>query len=367
MNSKERHEARYQRRRLRREWNAFMRNHSVGTAPEVFSFNALFQAGQECCKGVRWKTSTQNFEHHLLSKTAAQRKKLLTGTWKPQRAFHFTVKERGKARGIDAPHIADRPTHKVLTRLVLYPLYEPSMIYDNGASQIGKGLSFSFRRLKQQLAWHYRRYGRSGSVLLIDYRHFFPDAPHETIRKRHERHIQDEGLRDIAEHIIPRDADRGMPLGVEPSQIEMVSLPSRIDNYLKCQLSLHGCGHYMDDYIALLPPDVDAKAVLATVQRMAAEDGLTVNLNKTKIIPLTKPFKYCKAKFRLTETGRILVNGNRDGMKRFRKKMRKFHDMKRFDLMEQAARCQIEYYSNYNDHGRVLRVRRIFWRYYHAL
>ena len=44
-----------------------------------------------------------------------------------------------------------------------------------------------------------------------------------------------------------------MPLGVEPSQQEMVALPSAVDNWLKCQKGIRCCGHYMDDYYVILP------------------------------------------------------------------------------------------------------------------
>lgn len=60
---------------------------------------------------------------------------------------HFTLKERGKVRPIDAPHIEDRQVYKVLTKKVLVPLYVPSMIYDNKASQKAGGLHFHYKRL----------------------------------------------------------------------------------------------------------------------------------------------------------------------------------------------------------------------------
>ena len=44
-----------------------------------------------------------------------------------------------------------------------------------------------------------------------------------------------------------------MPLGVEPSQLEMMSLPSAVDNWAKCQMGVHCFGHYADDYWAILP------------------------------------------------------------------------------------------------------------------
>ena len=109
--------------------------------------------------------------------------------WRPKKYVHFTVCERGKIRGIDAPHITDRQIHKVISKEVLEPLYDPSMIYDNGASRIGKGLHWQIKRIKQQLARHYRKYGRAGGVLLLDLKKFFPYAPHSIIYQRHQRYI----------------------------------------------------------------------------------------------------------------------------------------------------------------------------------
>ena len=52
-------------------------------------------------------------------------------------------------------------------------------------------------------------------------------------------------------------------MGVEPSQQEMVALPSSLDNYLKCQLSIHGMEHYMDDYNLKLPTKRQSFPLLA--------------------------------------------------------------------------------------------------------
>lgn len=96
--------------------------------------------------------------------------------------------------------------------------------------------------------------------------------------------------------------------------------------------------------------------------------GIRVNKRKCKVIPLTKPFRFCKARFTLTETGKIKVNGSRDGVKRARRKLKLFHrefkEGKRsfFDI-EQYMECQSAYYRNFNDHGRLLRLRRL----YHAI
>lgn len=185
MTSQERHEARFQRRKAKRLERKQARCDSLGPMNKVFSYRKMFFYGKKCCNGVRWKQSVQNFEGHLFSGTATRRRTVLEQTWKPKACSHFTLRERGKIRPIDAPHITDRQIHKTLCNEVLIPLYSPSMIYDNGASQRGKGLHWQFKRIKQQLGWHYRRYGREGAVLLLDLKGFFPNASHALLYQRH--------------------------------------------------------------------------------------------------------------------------------------------------------------------------------------
>ena len=233
-------------------------------------------------------------------------------------------------------------------------------------------LHWHFRRLKEQLHWHFRRYGREGAVLLLDLKGFFPNAPHALLYQRHQEFISNPDLRALADMVIQTSPcpipGRGLPLGVEPSQQEMVAMPSAIDNWIKCQAGVHCFGHYMDDYYLILP-DVEALKKLGheIVRRFEAA-GIRVNKRKCKIIPLTKPFRFCKARFTLTETGKIKVNGSRDGVKRARRKLKLFHrefvEGKRlFSDIEQYMECQSAYYRNFNDHGRLLRLRRL----YHAI
>ncbi len=372
MTSQERREGRYQRRKAKRQAKKQARSDALGPIDKVFSYRKMFRYGRKCCNGVRWKQSVQNFETHLFSGTAKRRRQVLDGTWKPQKCVHFTLCERGKVRPIDAPHVTDRQTHKTLCNEVLVPLYGPCMIYDNGASQKDKGLHWQFRRVKQHLSWHYRRYGRTGAVGLLDLKGFFPNAPRWLLYNRHQQLILNPDLRWVADTVVqyaPSTApERGMPLGVEPSQQEMVALPSAVDNWLKCQMGVHCAGHYMDDYYIIMPDEEQLKAVIREMVRRFEALGIRVNKRKCKIIPLTKPFRFCKARFTLGPTGKITVNGSRDGVTRARRKLKMFHrefkEGKRpLSEVEQFMECQSAYYRNYNDHGRLLRLRRL----YHAI
>lgn len=367
MTSKDRREARYQRRKAKRLTKRAARCCDIGHSGDVFGFHDLYTAGKKCCNGVRWKSSVQKFELHLFSGTAKRRRLLLNEAWKQSPYVHFTISERGKTRIIDAPRIHDRQIHKVYTKKVLLPLYTPNMIWNNGASLPGKGFSFSKNQLKKDLRYHFRRYGAAGSIILLDFKQFFPSVSHELIYRRHRDLILQNDLRAIGDKIIGvLPGEYGLPLGVEPSQAEMIGFVSPLDNFIKCQLSLKGAGHYMDDYYILVPPNMDAQKILQLVCDKAAELQLIVNMEKTHIAPLTKPFRYCKVKYRLTETGKVITNGNRDNVKRARKKFHAFYrkttngTMNYKDLWN-SVNSIFAYFDEYNDHTRVLKLRRLFY------
>lgn len=362
-----RRKGRYERRQAKREANKIKRCQEVGGLNDVFTYHDMFVSGRKCCNGVRWKNSAQRFELHLFSGTAKRRREILEHKWKPSNYVHFTISERGKTRPIDAPCIQDRQMQKVFTQKVLLPLFLPEMIWNNGASLPGKGFEFSKRELRKDLRWHFRKYGLEGYVILIDFKQFFPSVSHEMIFKRHDELIRNKDLLDIANTIVNTvPGGKGLPLGVEPSQAEMIAFPSALDNYIKCQLSIKCFGHYMDDYYILVPPDKDPKEIMRLVIAKAESLRLTVSLSKSRIVPLTKPFKYCKAKYHLTETGKVIVNGNRDGVKRARKKIKAFyHKIQKGEMNYEDLWTSINgifaYFESYNDHGRVLRLRRLFY------
>lgn len=362
-----RRKGRRERRQAAREERRKARSDAVGGLEDVFTFHALYKYGKMCCTGVRWKNSTQRFELHLFSGTAKRRREVLEGRYKWKGYTRFHVNERGKDRTIDAPHIHDRQIQKVLTKEVLLPLYLPSMIWDNGASLPGKGLGFSRRQLMADLCHHYRLYGPEGSIILADCQRFFPTAPHWAIRERHRELIYDTDLRALVDSILDTiPGDYGVPLGVEPSQMEMVALPSPLDNFARCQMGV-AAGHYMDDYHIVVPPGTDPRKVLERFTEKARETGLTISKKKTRILPFGRPFRFCKAKYVLDPaTGGYTVHGSRESAQRARRKIRRFQalmDEGRMtypDLWD-AIQGVFNYYGSYNDHGRVLHLRRLLF------
>ena len=297
MTNEDRREARYRRRKAARQKKLQRRGEELGAAEQWCTYRQLHRLGRKCCKGVRYKQSTQNFERHLFSLTAARRREILDGVWRQRyKPAHFTLCERGKVRPIDAPHVEDRHVQKLVSKVILEPCYRPSMIFDNGASQTGKGLHLAYRRLSEQLRAHYRKYGRSGGVLLLDLKSCFPNAPKATILQRHVALIGSESARELADRVVlaapETSRGRGMPLGMEPSQQEMVSLPSAVDNWLKCQRRYKMAGHYMDDYYVGSCDIEELRPLLEELAEHFAALGIAVNRQKVQIIPLDKPFRF---------------------------------------------------------------------------
>lgn len=192
MNSIERREARYQRRKARRARKA--QEAGGKSFEQVMSFGNLCRAGKECCNGSRWKTSTINFETDLLAESQKTYETIRDGTRKFRGFQSFATIEHGKRRDIDALPIQERAAQKCLCKNLLVEAYARSFVYDNGASLAGKGMDFQLRRLKKHLHDHYRRYGTQGGIYQFDFKGYFGSLPHDTIKARARAKIKDDRL-----------------------------------------------------------------------------------------------------------------------------------------------------------------------------
>lgn len=177
MTSEERREARYQRRKAKRDAARLRRSQECGDFEEVFSFRHLYKAGKKCCKGVYWKNSTQRYIGNLIANIAKTRRELLQNRFR-HRGFHeFDLIDRGKKRHIRSVHISERMVQKCLCDYCIVPIFSASFIYDNSASLKNRGMDFALRRMVCHLNRHYRKYGLTGGILLYDFHSFFDTSP----------------------------------------------------------------------------------------------------------------------------------------------------------------------------------------------
>jgi hypothetical protein len=168
MTSEERHEARYRRRKAERQRRRDARSEACGSFEQVFSYEHLYRAGRECCKGVGWKCSTQRYLGNFTANIARTHRELMDGTWKTKGFFAFDLMERGKLRHIRSVHIAERVVQRCLCDNALVPLFSAAFVYDNAASLKGKGIDFAMDRLTCHLQRYYRKHGTNGWALVED-------------------------------------------------------------------------------------------------------------------------------------------------------------------------------------------------------
>jgi hypothetical protein len=331
LTSEERHEARYQRRKAKREAKA---KEACGkTFDEVMSFGNLCKAGKECCAGSRWKSSTINFEANMLAECLNIWKTLDSETRKFTGFHSFSTVEHGKERDIDALAIQERTAQKCLTKYCLTEAYSRSFIYENAASLEDKGMDFAIEGLVEDLHHHYRLYGTEGGIYQFDFKGYFGSLRHDEIKARARKRIQDDKLyRLFCQYVDDfqqmKKADRnaeqphGVGLGSEVSQIIALDYANPIDHYFKDVRRVKGYGRYMDDGRAISNSLEELRDLDRCLHLMAPELGLTLSEKKCVITSFRHhSFTFLKLRFTLEESGKVTVKLSRNSIKAMRRKL----------------------------------------------
>ena len=324
MTSEERHEARYRRRKAERQRRRDARSEACGSFEQVFSYEHLYRAGRECCKGVGWKCSTQRYLGNFTANIARTHRELMDGTWKTKGFFAFDLMERGKLRHIRSVHIAERVVQRCLCDNALVPLFSAAFVYDNAASLKGKGIDFAMDRLTCHLQRYYRKHGTDGWALVFDFSDYFNSAPHAPIYAESERRIRDERVQKLACGLMEDFGERGFGLGSQVSQIDALMLPNRLDHFIKEQLRIRGYGRYMDDGYLICEDVRYLEECAARIRQYCAGIGLQLSEKKTRILPIRQGVRFLKTKFKLTQTGGVIRKVQRKSTRKMRQKLRKF-------------------------------------------
>ena len=146
--------------------------------------NNLIAGFKRVKKSSGWKDSTQRYGLNLLKEIRSLQKTLRDGSYEQEEGATFKQCEQGHLRLVKALTVRDMVMQHSLCDSVLIPSVTPKLIHDNGASLKGKGISFTRRRFEQRLRWHFRRYGREGYILKIDFRKYFDNIRHDVLLEK---------------------------------------------------------------------------------------------------------------------------------------------------------------------------------------
>lgn len=339
MTSAERHEARYKRRKADRDARKARRNegHTFETAT---SFEALLKSYYQCAKGTKWKASVQNYGCNVMRNSYIISRKLRNHQNISKGFVEFDLNERGKRRHIMSVHITERVPQKALCDYGIVPVMEKSLIYENGASQKGKGTDFCVNQLIKDLREYYRETGSNeGYILLGDGHDYFGSLRHDIVNQTMGRMIMDEKLIALAMSFVD-PFPRGLGLGSQVCQINAVAYADDIDHYIKEVLGVRFYGRYMDDWNIIVRTKEEARELLDIITDLYAAKGIEMNRNKTLICKLSSGFVWLQDRYRLTETGKIIRKAPWKRLRANVKKLEKLADrVNRGDLDYQSVRC----------------------------
>lgn len=325
MTSAERHEARYQRRKAKRDAHRAARIGKYDDFNRCTSVSALMEANWAARKGVMWKGSVARYNVRSFRNARLSHRLLASGKDTRQGYYNFQIVERGKLRDVHSLHYAERVIRRAICTNAMVPILSNGLIYDNGASLENKGITFAIDRCATMLHRYYRKYrDTEGYVLVIDFRKYFDNIQHDPMFDVYDQHFHDPRLNRICKNFVKGTGESGLYIGPEDSQISAIAYPSRIDHLIQDVWHTDGYARYMDDSFIIMR---DKDRLLALRDALFAEyekQGIVINRKKTQIVKLSRGFTFLKTQFFLQPTGRVLQKPCRAATIRQHRKLKAF-------------------------------------------
>lgn len=324
MTSEERREARYQRRKARRQDKKTARYSGCDSFTDVFSYGNLYRSYKLCRRNVAWKSSVQKYITQAPLNVLNTFQQLHSDKFRTKGFYEFDLVERGKKRHIRSVGIAERVVQRCLCDNALVPMLGRSFIYDNGACMLYKGYSFAIKRMTQHLQEHYRKHGSKGYILQFDFKKFFEQVPHALVKGLIQKEFTDPRLIALTYHFIDAFGNVGLGLGSQISQVLALASADRVDHFVKEACRVRGYGRYNDDGYLIHESKEFLQNYLEGIRRLCSELGITLNEKKTQIVKLSHGFTFLKVRFFLLPTGRVVKKMHHDSVVRMRRKLKAF-------------------------------------------
>lgn len=329
----------------------------------IADMNVLYDAFLASMKGSSWKEEPQRFEIDFLSEIARLKQELESRTYKTLPGSEFVQNERGKLRFIHGSRMRDRVVRHALCDEELADALAPYLIHNNGASQTGKGITFSRQQFEKDLHNYYLEYRTNeGYVAFIDLSKYYDNIQHEKVKElvypkisepaawllgeilstfeidvsymddEEYSHCLDIKFDSVKYHEeVPEELRTGKKwmaksadIGDQVSQDIGVFFPTRLDNYAKIVRGCKRYGRYMDDIYIIGRTKEELESIIAGITAEAEKLGLFINEKKTRIVKLSHTYKYLQIKYSLSETGKVIKRINPKSVTRERRKLKAY-------------------------------------------
>jgi len=328
----------------------------------VCDANNLYRAYKASIKNSKWKEPSQKFAMNFLKYIFSIQEDLVYRTLQNGPVDEFLLSERGRVRPITSIQIKDRIIRHVLCDEILSPEVKKHIIYDNGASVKGRGISHQRNRFEVHLHKYYKLYGNEGYILFGDFSKFYDNIIHEIAKREILKLVDDDEFitwlltiifngfkidvsymsdeeyescitdtfNKLDYRLVPKELltgekwmDKSVNIGDQLSQIIGIYYPYRIDNYVKYVRSQKFYGRYMDDWYIMNPNKKELQDLLDNIRAIADELGIHINEKKTHMVKISSTYKYLQVKYTLTKDGKIIKRINPTRVTAMRRKLKK--------------------------------------------
>ena len=310
--------------------------------------NNLFRAFVESTKASRWKRNIQLTRIDRVNGLFDLRDTVAQGTYSIDKYTQFFLHDNGKIRLIRTLPPYDNTVQRALYDNVLIPTITPKLIYNNGASLKGKGLSFAMNNFYSDLISCKTKYDyHSMYVAFIDFSKFFDNISHDQLLKSFAKIFQTDTqdlistiinsfghnvdhlncqeisefdnrpfdpLKDSSQYALSHKSptiinmkkiknklNRGVVIGAVISQIIGVWFPNKIDHYCQTVRQCRYYGRYMDDIYIIDGDKEKLLSVVNGIQEIAKQLGIFINQSKCRIIRLNQKFTFLKTTYKITD------------------------------------------------------------------
>lgn len=249
---------------------------------EIFTFENLYQAHQNCRKSKQHKGEVIRFEANLSYNLFQLHQQLITKKYTFGKYKRFLIYEP-KERLIEAPPYKDRIVIRCFCDYVLKYKIDSKLIFDNTACRKRKGTDFAIRRLEKFLRKEYREEKNNHIYFLkCDISKYFPSIDHQILLQL----LEEIGFSSDEMYFIkklifeqPNQETCGLTLGNQSSQWFALLYLNKVDHFIKERLQIKGYVRYMDDMILIHRNKEYLRDCKRQIERICKNE-LNLNLNK---------------------------------------------------------------------------------------
>ena len=309
-----------------------------------FDYEQLKIAWEDASRGKRNAPNQQRYRYDLEDNLYALLDDLETGSFTPsplrEKPIYYP-----KFRIAQVPSLEDKIVQHACIDGYGYQVLTKPIIREASACLRQRGEKYAVKLFRSQLRHFYNQHGCRPLILKCDIHSYFASIPHDRVEALIARYVRDETVRRVLLKFV-RMTDRGLPLGLQQSQLLANLYLSEMDHALKERHGVKLYGRYMDDFYIMSDSREELQRLLAWIKDYLASIGLGLN-------PKTAIFEgnvdYLGYTFGMAPTGKIVMRLRKGKVKTQKRRVRKLAEM--LGRGEITAEYAGESYHGWREHA----------------